>query len=215
MPALPLLGMVHFPHSAASQGASAGLWEGLFMELVNLHCSFSFLSLQPSNPALADTPLVQPQRDSRAVLGQKTVPNQFSGLEPRSDGLQRALRLLGLSSRHFVCSFNVPSAFGWLPPERLRCPVSSQPPGERMLLRLRRPLLSVTQLSPGFVPASMPSPQTGSAPKGSLPISLAQATRRLAPSRDAGSGEGFGGSRLLLPPHPTESVLGRRRPWEV
>lgn len=56
--ALPLLGMLHFPHSAASQGASAGLREGLFMELVNLHCSFSFLSLEPSNLALADTPLV-------------------------------------------------------------------------------------------------------------------------------------------------------------
>lgn len=75
----------------------------------------------------------------------------------------------------------------------LRCPVSSQPPGERMLLRLRQPLLSVTQPSLGFVPASMPSPQTGSAPKDLLPISLAQATCRLAPSRDAGSGEGFGG----------------------
>lgn len=53
----------------------------------------------------------------------------------------------------FVCSVHVPRAFGWLPPVRLHCPVSSQPPGDRML-RLWQLLLGVTQLS---LPLSLPA----------------------------------------------------------
>lgn len=91
---------------------------------MNLHFFFSFFLRSPQTPAQADTPLVQPQRDSRAVLGQKTVPNQFRGSEPRSDGLQRERRLLDPLCCHCVRSFLVLNAFGWLFPA----------PGGRMLL---------------------------------------------------------------------------------
>lgn len=120
-----------------------------FMELGNLPFPFSFVSLQ-ARLAPRELSLDASLAGLRAVLGHQTAPNPFSGAQQHS---VVSSGLGGLSCPCFVCSVRVPRAFGWLPPVRLHCPVSSQPPGERML-GLWRLLLGVTQLS---LPLSLPA----------------------------------------------------------
>lgn len=178
-----------------------------FHGAVNLRFPFSFLSFLQ-----ADTPLVQPQHDLRAVLGQKTVPNQFSGLKPRSDGLQQVPHLLGHSSHRFVRPLNVLSAFGRLPPGRLPCPVSSQPPGERMLLRSSG-CCSVSLSCHGALSCQHAVSPEGLCSDGLIrPAPSLPGTSDLAPSRDVGSAEGFWGplSAPSLLPLATPPLCPRR-----
>lgn len=118
-------GMLHspswLPHTGLQQDPGKefhGAWEP------SLPLFFRLFASQTG----ADTPC-----PSGGTGGGSWPPNHSKSIQRGPATLGGLQWLGGLSPPCFVCSVHVPRAFGWLPPVRLHCPVSSQPPGDRML----------------------------------------------------------------------------------
>lgn len=157
--------MLHFPSWLPHMGLQLdpgkefhGAWEPSLLLFFPLFVS----------QAGADTP-----RRSGGTEGGAWPPNRSKSFQWGPATLGGLQWLRGLSSPCFVCPLCVPRTFGRLPPARLHCPVSSQPPGDRMWPGFGSTARCHTAVT-AFVPVSRLPPRRGAcSPTPSLPGSQA------------------------------------------